>query len=298
VLITGGAGTLGRAIVRRAEKEGWQTRFTIYSRSELLQSQMMQEFPDERYILGDIADAERLSAAIMGHDVVIHAAAAKRIPEAEQQPWQCYQTNVVGSQNVIRACLQARVVRCIGVSTDKACHAITAYGASKLMMEALFKAQTDPRTVFTLVRYGNVVASRGSVIPKWRRQAFDHIPITITDKRCTRFWMAESQAVDTILEGIRMPAGTITVPLMGSLTLPELAAIVVPGCEIKETGLRSTEKRHEELVHPDEIAVMRNGYYFIHPTAGTLGNTYTSEHAPRITPDAFLAMLKEAESHE
>jgi UDP-N-acetylglucosamine 4,6-dehydratase len=145
ILITGGSGTLGHAIVRTALQEHWDCTFTIYSRSELRQAQMRQAYPQLRYVLGDVRDYDRTSAAVTGHDLVIHAAAVKRIPEAEQQPVNCYETNAIGSMNVARACIRQGVKRCVGVSTDKACRAITAYGASKLAMEKLFQAQGDAR---------------------------------------------------------------------------------------------------------------------------------------------------------
>jgi len=169
ILITGGSGTLGHAIVRQSIEERWDCAITVYSRSELRQAQMRQAHAGLRYVLGDVRDYDRLAAAVAGHDIVIHAAAVKRIPEAEQQPVNCYETNVIGSMNVARACNAGGVARCVGISTDKACRAITAYGASKLAMEKLFQAQAGG-CVFTLCRYGNVVASNGSVIPLWRQQ--------------------------------------------------------------------------------------------------------------------------------
>jgi UDP-N-acetylglucosamine 4,6-dehydratase/5-epimerase len=187
ILITGGSGTLGHALVRTAEAEGWNAQFTIYSRSELRQAQMRQKHPNCRYILGDVRDAERLKAAVAGHTLVIHAAAMKRLPECDAQPAECYATNVQGSLNVLRACQQSGVLRLIGISTDKACAATTAYGASKLAMEKLLCAAPDAPTVCTLVRYGNVVGSNGSVVPLWREQARQGRPLTITDGGMTRF---------------------------------------------------------------------------------------------------------------
>src|SRR5437762_5723777 len=180
ILITGGSGTLGHAIVRTAERDNWPCTFTIYSRSELRQAQMRQKHPHLRYVLGDVRDAERLYWLAIGHDTIIHAAAMKRIPECEAQPWVCYETNVFGASSVVRAAQMAGVKRVIGISTDKACRAVTAYGASKLAMEKLFQAQPEGGPVFTLVRYGNVVASNGSVIPTWRKQASEGKPLTIT----------------------------------------------------------------------------------------------------------------------
>lgn len=299
ILITGGSGTLGHAIVRTAEREGWGCTFTIYSRSELRQAQMRVRHPNARYVLGDIRDYDRLASAITGHDLVIHAAAMKRIPECEAHPSECYQTNVLGSMNVVRACIAGGVRRCVGISTDKACRAITAYGASKLAMEALFQAQQGSRTIFTLVRYGNVVASNGSVIPLWREKAAKGEPLPITDIRCTRFWMAPSEAVGLIVDAASTYySGVTIVPKMGALSLVEMAGIIAPGTDLVETGLRSLEKIHEDLVHPEETAKEIGHQFWLRQPGGVLGQSYTSDTAPRLTKAAFLSMLAEAESYE
>lgn len=303
VLITGGTGTLGKAIVHRALKEKWECSLTIYSRSELAQAQMRARYPQCRYIIGDVRDETRLAAAIAGHEIVIHAAAAKRIPEAEEQPYECYRTNVEGSQNVIRACIQNGVRRCVAISTDKACRAVTAYGASKLMMEKEFQAAPDGVTTFTLVRYGNVVASRGSVIPLWQQQAAEGKPLTITDKRCTRFWMGPGDAVDLILIALGADRGTIVVPRMKALNIFELAQAIAPGAAIQETGLRSCEKLHEDLIHFDENSMphpTRPDIFFVGHNAnwGSLGYSYKSDIAPKLYPKEFMEMLAEAENYE
>lgn len=260
---------------------------------------MRQKHPACRYILGDVRDAERLSAAVVGHDLVIHAAAMKRIPECEQYPSECYATNVVGSANVIRACQQGGAARLIGISTDKACRAITTYGASKLLMEGLFRAQGPEPTICTLVRYGNVVASNGSVIPLWRQQAREGKPLTITDARCTRFWMAESDAVRLIGHAVDCSGigGLVWVPKMRALPIAEMAQIIAPGTDLIETGLRSCEKLHEDLIHLDEAAA-NGSHYIIGGLGSTLGHSYTSEHAPRLSAEQFRAMLHEAEAHD
>lgn len=295
ILITGGSGTLGHAIVRTALQEHWDATITIYSRSELRQAQMRQQYGSLRYVLGDVRDYERLSAAVAGHDLVIHAAAVKRLPDAEQQPINCFDTNVQGSINVVRACIAGGVKRCIGISTDKACRAISTYGASKLAMEKLFQAQPDSPCIFTLVRYGNVVASNGSVIPLWRKQYAENQALTITDPDMTRFWMAESDAVNLIQQAAGALPGTIIVPKMRSLSLRELAHIVAPGAELRTTGLRSVEKRHEDLVHTDESAADGGDVFIIGHPDGEVGQSYTSYDAPRLVPAAFRAMLAEAE---
>lgn len=303
IIITGGSGTLGHAIVRTALAEKWDATITIYSRSELRQAQMRQRYPNLRYVLGDVRDYERLAAVFTRHDLVIHAAAVKRIPEAEQQPVNCYETNVIGSMNVVRACIAGGVKRCIGISTDKACRAITAYGASKLAMEKLFQAQADGPCIFTLCRYGNVVASNGSVIPLWRQQAKEGRPITVTDPEMTRFWMGEREAV-RMVEMAAHPAwsepGAIAVPKMRSLSLAEMAAIIAPGAELQTTGLRSVEKRHEDLIHVDEPVVPGDSTFswIVDNKYAKTGTSYTSYDAPRLMPAAFRAMLAEAEAHE
>lgn len=296
ILITGGSGTLGHAIVRTAYQEGWNANITIYSRSELLQAQMKQRYPYLRYILGDIRDYDRLESAIAGHDIVIHAAAMKRIPESEAHPTECYATNIYGSTNVIRACIAQGIERCIGISTDKACQAITAYGASKLAMEKLFQSAPENTTTFTLLRYGNVIGSNGSVIPLWKAQATAGQPITITDRRCTRFWMTEEDAVNLVKMASSVPAKTIVVPKMKAMPVIDMANAVLPDVVIKEVGLRSCEKLHEDLVHLDELAEEKGNYFFL--GKGKTGYKYTSEFAPRFTAEHFLAMLNVAEEYE
>lgn len=294
ILVTGGTGTLGHAILRRAERECWPASFTVYSRSELLQAQMRSRFPHARYVLGDVRDRDRLASAAAGHDTIIHAAAMKRIPECEAQPGECYATNVQGSLNVLHAALTAGVSRVLGISTDKACLATTAYGASKLAMEKAFQA-APPHICATLVRYGNVVASRGSVIPLWRAQAARGEPLTITDSRMTRFWMSVDDAVDLVLAGLEADAGTITVAKMGALPVEEMARIIQPEAALRTIGLRSDEKLHEDLIHPNE-AVCDQGRYFVICPGGQRGTRYTSNRAPRLSADAFLAILAQGDA--
>lgn len=296
ILITGGSGTLGNAIVRTALLEAWDCSITVYSRSELRQAQMRAKYPHLRYVLGDVRDYDRLAAAVAGHDVVVHAAAVKRIPEAEQQPLNCIEINVGGTANVARACMQHNVKTAVFVSTDKACRACTTYGASKLMGEGIWRSFAE-HGHFVAVRYGNVVASNGSVIPIWRAQAKAGQPLTITDPDMTRFWMAESDAVKLIERVATEIPGSILVPKMRSLSLREMAHIIAPGAEIKTTGLRSVEKRHEDLIHEDEPVAELNEHFRIWAPERT-GHNYTSYNAPRLTPAAFRAMLAEAEAHE
>lgn len=296
VLITGGTGSLGRAIARRATAENWPCTITIFSRSELLQSQMRVKYPHLRYVLGDVRDAQRVGAAIAGHDTVIHAAAMKRIPECEAQPDECYATNIAGSLYVLRACQIHGVGRVIGISTDKACKATTAYGASKLAMEKAFQSMPAGRTVATCVRYGNVVASRGSVIPIWREQAARGEPLTITEPEMTRFWMSIDSAVDLVLAGLKEPHGTIRVARMKSLSiLAMLAAADLADHPTRVIGLRSDEKMHEDLIHGDEPVLAHHNHFLITP-AGRRGLSYDSARAPQLDPIHFRAMLADGEA--
>ena len=296
ILITGGSGTLGHAIVRTAETEGWDCTFTIYSRSELRQAQMRVHHPHCRYVIGDVRDADRLAAAVAGHDLVIHAAAMKRLPECDAQPQECYATNVQGSINVLRACQKGGVRRLIGISTDKACAATTAYGASKLAMEKVFQVPAGPPTICTLVRYGNVVASNGSVVQIWRERQCKGQPITLTDPTMTRFWMAPSDAVALIGYAATLDHGTIAIPKMGGLSIGEMAAIVAPGAAHEVIGLRFAEKHHEDLVALDERVTETATHYLLSPR-GTPGVRYTSDIAPTLGRAAFLAMLDEAATY-
>lgn len=295
VLITG-AGTLTKAILTVAERENWDAHFTIYSRGELNQSQVRAKFPKATYVIGDVRDYTRLEASIAGHDMVIHGAALKRIPECEAHPSECFQTNVIGSYNVVRACNAMGVTRCIGISTDKACRATTQYGASKLMLEKMFRIQTG-KCIFTAVRYGNVVASRGSVVELWRKQESEGKKLTVTDGDMTRFFMSPFGAVGLVEQASQGMQGEVMVSKLSSLSISELASIVCPGSQVCKTGLRSEEKHHEDLVHPDEEALEYRDYFILaHP--GTLGYRYSSDIAPRITSNEFLSMLYDAESLE
>lgn len=296
ILITG-AGTLANAIVRTAEAENWNAQFTIYSRSENTQALMKRRYPQCRYVLGDIRDYDRLAAAMTGHSLCLHTAALKRLPECEAQPTECIQTNVIGSMNVARACIAGGVERCVGISTDKACASVSTYGASKRLLESIFTTANGQETIFTLCRYGNVLASRGSVIPLWREQAARGEALTITDARMTRFWMSEDDAVDTVELAAGLQPGEMLVPKMKALSIIEMAAILHPDVPTREIGLRSIEKLHEDLVHFDERVLEFPSMCLLSP-AGTTGYRYSSDVAPRLSADQFLHMLEIAEANE
>jgi UDP-N-acetylglucosamine 4,6-dehydratase/5-epimerase len=292
LLITGGTGTLGHAIVRTALAEAWRCQITIFSRSEYRQALMRAQYPALRYVLGDVRDYASVAAAVAGHDTVIHAAAVKRIPEAEAQPSECIAVNVNGTQNVVRACQASGVARCVFISTDKACRASTVYGTSKLIAEGLIRAQAATPTTFTACRYGNVLGSNGSVLQLWAQQAARGEPLTITDKSCTRFWMSERDAVRAIECAATLEAGQIYVPKMSALNIVVMADMLYPGHPVTFTGLRSLEKLHEDLIHEDERACDYDGRYVLSHD-GSTGIAYSSLIAPRLTRDALMAMVAE-----
>lgn len=294
ILITGGTGTLATAILRQARVERWNTRFTLFARSELRLYQQWRRFSDLnlRTVIGDVRDADAVMAASAGQDVIIHAGAMKRIPECEQQPMECYQTNVLGSRNVAWAA-QLRGCAGVAISTDKACAATTTYGASKLLMESIWRGAN-----LTAVRYGNVVASNGSVIPIWQKQWNNGKRLTVTNMHMTRFWMAPSDAVALIMHALdQYTPGGVWVPKMRALSLPTLASYICPGATFDETGVRSTEKIHEDLIAPCEPVTETTTHFLIH-AEGMTGTRYSSDRVPTLPRDAFAAMLADAKDLE
>lgn len=302
VLITGGAGSLGTAIVERAKRDGWDCSFTIYSRDESKQAVLRERHPDLNYRLGDVRDAATLTRAMRGVDLVVHAAAYKRVPEAELESIACAQANVEGSIGVIDAALDARVPQVIGISTDKACHPINAYGQSKALMERLFQSQAmaQNRTTFHLVRYGNVLASRGSVIPILMAQAARGEPLTLTDPEMTRFWLTLDDAVDIVIAGLALPNGEIYVPACRSASMAAMAEAVAPGQPTRLVGDRGGEKRHETLLHEHEAPFadrQQDGWAvrsLARPALNELpaGFTYTSDAAPKIPLDEMRQTIE------
>jgi UDP-N-acetylglucosamine 4,6-dehydratase len=260
ILITGGTGSFGRCFVRTLLERYQPKRVIVYSRDELKQFEMQQELPDERmrFFLGDVRDAERTQRAMRDVDIVIHAAALKQVPAAEYNPMECIKTNIIGAQNVITAALDANVERVIALSTDKAANPINLYGATKLASDKLFVSANNIaghlRTRFSVVRYGNVVGSRGSVVPffqKLLRDGASEIPIT--DQRMTRFWITLQQGVDFVISNLcRMHGGEVFVPKIPSSRVADLASALAPGVPHKIVGIRPGEKLHEIMVPADD----------------------------------------------
>lgn len=301
ILVTGGTGTLGRALVARAVRENWDCTFTIYSRDEMKQQAMKRQFPHLRYAIGDVADYDTLERVMTGHDTVLHLAAFKHIPAGEMNLAALIATNLVGSSNVAKAALRTGVEWCLGISTDKACHPVNAYGMTKALMERFFQeANRAELTRFHLIRYGNVLSSTGSVIPLWKSQVQRGDPITRTDPLMTRFWMSVEQAVEGITAALELPPGVVLIPMLPGLRMDHFAGYLFPGHPQVTTGLRPGEKRHEELLTVEEsrFAETCGNRFHLFPVTGTplsengLAHGYTSDRAPQLTRAELLAMLQ------
>lgn len=259
IFITGGAGFLGKALVKRYYGNA---NITIYSRDESKHTLIRQSYPDCRFVLGDIRDYGRLELAMAGHDIVIHAAAMKYVPQAETNVAEALAVNVDGSRNVAKAAIHNNVEQVIGISTDKSCAPINVYGVTKLMMERMFQEYAGlSKTRFNLVRYGNVIGSTGSVIPLFQRQARDDKVITLTDPQMTRFWLSENNAVNLIFKALEeTETGTVLIPRLASCTMKTLAQAVVyseklkgnEDVRLKTIGVRFGEKTHEYLLSKHE----------------------------------------------
>ncbi len=258
VLITGGTGSFGKLFVKTALEKLNLKRLVVYSRDELKQYEMQQHLNAEylRYFIGDVRDADRLRRALDGIDVVIHAAALKQVPACEYNPFEAIKTNVIGAENIINACIDLGVERVLALSTDKAANPINLYGATKLCSDKLFIAGNHysgkRKTRFAAVRYGNVVGSRGSVIPFFLARKKTGV-LPITDKRMTRFWITLQQGVDFVINSVeRMHGGEIFVPKIPSMNIMDLAEVIAPECKVEIVGIRPGEKLHEVMVPEDD----------------------------------------------
>jgi len=276
ILITGGTGSFGRRFVKTLLERHKPRRIAILSRDELKQFEMQQEFAARcmRYFIGDVRDLPRLQQAMRGIDYVIHAAALKQVPAAEYNPMECIKTNVYGAENVITAALENDVEKVIALSTDKAANPINLYGATKLASDKLFVAANNMaggrRTIFSVVRYGNVVGSRGSVVPYFRKliaEGAEALPIT--DERMTRFWITLQQGVDFVLESFgRMHGGEIFVPKIPSIRIADLAKAMAPHLPTQIVGIRPGEKLHEIMCPSDDshLTLEFARHFVIQPT--------------------------------
>ena len=281
ILVTGGTGSFGKAFIEHALSNLDPKRIVIFSRDELKQYEARQKFKDDprlRWFIGDIRDQHRLIRAMHNVDYVVHAAALKQVDTAEYNPFEYVQTNIIGTQNVIEAAIDTGVKRVVALSTDKASSPINLYGATKLAADKLFQSANHYaagyETRFSVVRYGNVMGSRGSVIPFWEQLAAEGKEIPITDSRMTRFWITLPQAVKFVVESFDlMHGGEVFVPRIPSMKILDLAEAVAPGVKTHEIGIRPGEKLHEEMIAADDSrrTIALSDRYVILPTVAEWG---------------------------
>jgi UDP-N-acetylglucosamine 4,6-dehydratase len=281
ILVTGGTGSFGKAFIEHALSNLDPKRIVIFSRDELKQYEARQTLKDDprlRWFIGDIRDQRRLIRAMHGIDYVVHAAALKQVDTAEYNPFEYVQTNIIGTQNVIEAAIDTGVKKVVALSTDKASSPINLYGATKLAADKLCQSAnhyaSGYETRFSVVRYGNVMGSRGSVVPFWKQLADEGRDIPITDLRMTRFWISLPQAVKFVVESFGlMQGGEIFVPRIPSMKIIDLAEAVAPGSRTVEIGIRPGEKLHEEMIASDDShrTVSLSDRYVIQPTVGDWG---------------------------
>jgi UDP-N-acetylglucosamine 4,6-dehydratase/5-epimerase len=303
VFLTGGTGSLGTAFLHLATTLDWPCEITVFSRDEVKQSELRSKYSKHRFVLGDVRDYDWLQLCMRGHDLVIHAAAYKQVPTAEVNAGEAIEVNVIGSRNIARAAVFNSIPKVIGISTDKACAPVNCYGETKALMERMFQqACLWDHTDFRLVRYGNVLGSRGSVVPLFEHQAKAGY-VTVTAPDMTRFWLTLRQAVQLVLHcyGGKYDPGTILIPKCPSSTMQQLAECFIAPEHIKITGIRAGEKYHEQLVnrseaiHTDDIGTHFLVYpaYTLHKGNLPVDFEYTSYNAHRLEHYELSEMIHE-----
>lgn len=305
ILVTGGAGTLGKAILKRRKKEGWTGQITVYSTDEHKHALLRGIYPDVNFVCGDIRNPVTLYNAMIGHDIVIHAAAVKVIPASEQWSIDTFDVNVNGSLNVCDCAIKAHIKHVLGISTDKACHPANAYGATKLLMEKTFQeyARLAMPTAFHLVRYGNVLESTGSVIETWKRAVENGEKIKITNPNMTRFYISPSKAVDYVVDALLFGNGYIYIPKMRSLSIDKLVAYAIGNDLHPEfIPIRPGEKMHETLLTVEEgMYALENALSYLLRSAvdwkerQTALPAYSSDIAEEMTKEQLMELLADGQ---
>jgi UDP-N-acetylglucosamine 4,6-dehydratase/5-epimerase len=297
ILVTGGTGSFGQTFVRRLFAKHRPSRVVVYSRDELKQHEMAQRFTQNelRFFIGDVRDLPRLERALKGIDIVVHAAALKQVPAAEYNPIECIKTNVIGAENVINACLNQGIHRVIALSTDKAVSPINLYGATKLCADKLFVAANHlagrDGARFAVVRYGNVIGSRGSVVPFFK-ECSKTGKLPITDPRMTRFWIQLDDGAAFVQRVLgMMHGGEIFIPKIPSMKITDLAKAICPECEQKTVGIRPGEKLHELLITRDDArhTLEFESFYVVQPSVHLWNHGeyrhYGGEEGQPVEPD-------------
>ena len=306
IIMTGGAGTLGRAIARRRAEKGWSGRLTVYSTDEHKHAFMRRTYPDVQYVQGDIRNPETLLLAMVGHDICLHLGATKVIPVSEYQSIDTIDVNIYGSQVVAQACVRANIQHALAISTDKACHPVNLYGATKMAMEKTWQeyARADFDTQFHLVRYGNVLESTGSVVEFWKKSVERGEPIKITDPEMTRFWLSPQQAVDLVINALVWRSGQILIPMHPALSIGKLAEYSTGTDfidDVEYIPIRPGEKMHETLLTVEELQYaveVPENRMVLGPTTGVktpvedrLEAPYSSDTARELTREELADLL-------
>jgi UDP-N-acetylglucosamine 4,6-dehydratase len=291
ILVTGGTGSFGKRFIRLLLDTYKDTKVIVLSRDELKQFEMQQDFPDEnlKFFIGDVRDLDRLRMAFMGVDVVVHAAAMKQVPASEYNPTECIRTNIQGAENVIQASIDCGVQRVLALSTDKAVNPINLYGATKLCSDKLFTAANSfgqPQgTSFAVVRYGNVVGSRGSVIPFFKKCQAEGRAIPITDARMTRFWITLSDGIHFVEKCLKiMRGGEVFISKIPSMKITDLAQAVAPELETEVIGIRPGEKLHECMVPMAEArrTLEFKDMFIIQPDSESWGYDFSAQYGDEV----------------
>lgn len=302
VLITGATGSLGYALTEKFINQG--ANLTLYSRDEKKQYDMRKVYPDCRYIVGDVRNYHSIRDAVRGIDIVIHAASLKYVNISELQPYEYTTVNVDGTINLVNAILdEGTVERCVGISTDKACLPVNAYGLTKALLEKIMleaNTRQGGNTIFNVARYGNVIGTRGSVIPFWKERREQGKTLPITNPDMTRFFFTLEEAVELIEYCLSAPENVIVSKAMGGVTLMQLAEVMKGGSEIEIVGERPGEKHHEMLLSEDEIkkSYKDSGMWIFNPSATPVENSeypngYSSQNAYRMSNEEIASMIKE-----
>ena len=280
ILVTGGTGSFGHAFV----KAHYGEPLRVLSRDEEKQRQMVAEFPKVEYVIGDVRDRESVHKAMKGVTRVFHAAALKQVPSCEDAPVEALRTNVMGTENV---CAEAAEIgaKVVLLSTDKAVEPVGVMGATKMLAESVCT-----NWGFSVVRYGNVIGSRGSIVPIFRQMVAEGKPITITDPAMTRFLITMRQAMALLDLAMDHLPNAVYVPKLPAATVEQMARCIAPGHPQQVTGVRPGEKKHELLIASDEYAVDCGDYYAVHPRQPGGGWALSSETARRLS-DAELSEL-------
>jgi len=301
LILTGGAGTLGTAIIRRATEEKWDCKITVFSTDALKHIKLKAKYPHVQCVVGDIRDSNVLLNAMTGKDYCLHLAAVKHIDVSEYNSIDTYEINVGGSLNVCAVAMQLGIPHVLGISTDKAIHPANCYGATKMIMERVFQeySRLDIPTQYNLVRYGNVIESNGSVVQRWKQAISRGEKIRITDPSMSRFWLNPSMAVDYVLAALDCPSGCVYIPKMSALSIGKLMQYTVGDVPFERIPIRPGEKKDESLLSVEEgwYALESPNAFLLAPTTSQRLTTavppYSSDIAPELTRDELLQLLAE-----